>query len=370
MCDYFRTQTLCQSISLWTQGERGMESSGPLKKTPRRREHGASARQRRDRNVPTEQTRHFQQAARVDGIRARTRSAGRLPAGLRDRVARRLAAGQREDGGWAGRAGGSDLYYTSFALRLADALDLEDARLWQGAAGFLRSGVNMAGVADVLNLIESWEILDRRLSKPAAGGQGVVRVEDALSPFRRRDGFALRPGGPLSCYATFMAWRACMAAAAPAPWLEEAATAVAATQRPDGGFAEAEAESSGASSTAAALCLFCAAGSGHGAERRAAAFLASLRRADGGFAANALAHNGDLLSTFTALVALSFWAESHVARLGDAARFVRGLSRDGGWLSCASDTGTDVEYAYYGFASLCVLASLAEARTSSRMDCG
>jgi geranylgeranyl transferase type-2 subunit beta len=40
-----------------------------------------------------------------------------LPEPVRQRHARYLLAAQREDGGFAGREGGSDLYYTGFALR-------------------------------------------------------------------------------------------------------------------------------------------------------------------------------------------------------------------------------------------------------------
>ena len=43
--------------------------------------------------------------------------AERIPAELRQRCLTVIHAGQQPDGGWAGREGDSDLYYTSFALR-------------------------------------------------------------------------------------------------------------------------------------------------------------------------------------------------------------------------------------------------------------
>ena len=43
--------------------------------------------------------------------------AARLPARFLAREAAYVAAAQRPDGGFAGRRGGSDLYYTSFGLR-------------------------------------------------------------------------------------------------------------------------------------------------------------------------------------------------------------------------------------------------------------
>jgi hypothetical protein len=47
----------------------------------------------------------------------------RLPADLRARHAGYLRAGQYADGGWSGREGGSDLYYTAFGLRGLMVLD-------------------------------------------------------------------------------------------------------------------------------------------------------------------------------------------------------------------------------------------------------
>ena len=40
-----------------------------------------------------------------------------LPEAMRARQAKYLLAAQQEDGGFAGREGGSDLYYTGFGLR-------------------------------------------------------------------------------------------------------------------------------------------------------------------------------------------------------------------------------------------------------------
>ena len=64
--------------------------------------------------------------------------AGNLPEQFRARQGAFLAAAQREDGGFGGRKGGSDLYYTSFALRgLAILGELNDDVAGR-AAGFLQ----------------------------------------------------------------------------------------------------------------------------------------------------------------------------------------------------------------------------------------
>src|SRR6516225_3891888 len=48
----------------------------------------------------------------------------RRPADYRARHAAYLTAAQNADGGFSGRAGGSDLYYTAFALRGLAILDV------------------------------------------------------------------------------------------------------------------------------------------------------------------------------------------------------------------------------------------------------
>ena len=61
-----------------------------------------------------------------------------LPDGFRSRHSEYLLAAQRPDGGFAGRQGGSDVYYTMFALRSAELLLPADERLWRGAAQYAR----------------------------------------------------------------------------------------------------------------------------------------------------------------------------------------------------------------------------------------
>src|SRR4051794_13808626 len=62
----------------------------------------------------------------------------RLPADLRTRQAAWLAARQNPDGGWSGREGGSDLYYTGFALRGLAALGELTPEIAGRTADYLR----------------------------------------------------------------------------------------------------------------------------------------------------------------------------------------------------------------------------------------
>src|SRR5439155_11466437 len=62
----------------------------------------------------------------------------RLPAALRQRQAHYLASKQNPDGGFSGREGDSDLYYTGFALRGLAVLDALTPEICAMASGFLR----------------------------------------------------------------------------------------------------------------------------------------------------------------------------------------------------------------------------------------
>src|SRR5436190_1669891 len=62
----------------------------------------------------------------------------RLPMDFRQRHVAYLAACQNPDGGFSGREGESDLYYTGFALRGLSVLDALTPEIGQRSAGFLR----------------------------------------------------------------------------------------------------------------------------------------------------------------------------------------------------------------------------------------
>src|SRR5580704_18685179 len=61
----------------------------------------------------------------------------RLPADVRNRHADYLRAAQNADGGFSGREGGSDLYYTGFGLRGLAVLNALTPEISERAAGFL-----------------------------------------------------------------------------------------------------------------------------------------------------------------------------------------------------------------------------------------
>src|SRR5438093_13457636 len=84
-----------------------------------------------------------------------------LPEDLRARHSRYLLGAQRDDGGFAGREGDSDLYYTSFALRSLAMLGELYGPPAERAAAFLRSRLRgQESIVDFLSLIYGAALLE------------------------------------------------------------------------------------------------------------------------------------------------------------------------------------------------------------------
>src|SRR5262245_7560679 len=116
----------------------------------------------------------------------------RLPAEVRARHAAYLQAAQNSDGGFSGREGGSDLYYTGFALRGLAVLDALTPALCERAAHFLRGSLTrQASVVDFFSLLYACLLVQ------SGGGPDVLgdsppdwpdRVAQTLEGFRTADG--------------------------------------------------------------------------------------------------------------------------------------------------------------------------------------
>src|SRR5262245_62106860 len=85
---------------------------------------------------------------------------GRFPPGMRPGHAAFLRSTQRPDGGFPDREGGSDLYYTGFALRGLAALDALEDDVAARAADYLRASLaRQATVVDFYSLLYSCLLL-------------------------------------------------------------------------------------------------------------------------------------------------------------------------------------------------------------------
>lgn len=293
--------------------------------------------------------------------------AQRLPDPLRRRHAAYFAASQNPDGGFSGRQGASDLYYTSFALRGLALLGCLDDAVARPAAAFLSQRLDQpAGVIDFLSLVYSGLILELVTGEDvfaAAGRDRSGLVAGFLGPLRREDGgYAKSPGARhSSTYATFLAASCLQLIDLPIDEPERMAALVRSRQQADGGFVElAPLKQSGANPAAAAVGLLrlldaC----DDPTAKRAAAFLAGMQNAEGGFRANTRIPVADLLSTFTALVSLADLDALESIDTSTARRYVEALERpEGGFRGGAWDDAADVEYTFYGLGSLALLTEI------------
>ncbi len=289
-----------------------------------------------------------------------------LPVDVRERNTIYLLEAQNPDGGFSGREGGSDLYYTGFALRSLAVLQALNPDLCGRAAAFLRARMTgTAGVVDFFSLVVSCYLV------PLGGGPDVLadappdwrdRVTAALESFRSPDGgYGKTPGAPHgSTYTSFLVALCLQLLDRPIPAPERLTAFVKSRRRPDGGYVEISAmKRSGTNPTAAGVGLLQIL-SELDEESRAgtAAFLAGLPSAfEGGIRANDRIPAADLLSTFTGGWTLDQLGAANkldweaVRRYADECERPIGGFRGGLW-----DEHTDVEYTFYGLGTLALAA--------------
>ncbi len=291
-----------------------------------------------------------------------------LPEDERRRQAVFLERFQTDDGGYTGRDGPADLYYSGFAVRalaLVGELTEESARR---TAEFLtaRLADELSGV-DYLSLVFTAVVLDVTHGIDVFQESGRDRcsaVCDELERFHCDDGGYAKTGRALhsSVYHTFLAM-ACRQLVGDE--LEDdqprVAQVIRARQRDDGGFVElAPLKRSGTNPTAAAVGLLRLLDAVDEKVGRAAAeFLTSMQNAEGGLRANTLIPAADLLSTFTGLVALADLNALDQVDLPAVARYVDALEQpDGGFRGGLFDDVADVEYTFYGLGLRALLATV------------
>jgi geranylgeranyl transferase type-2 subunit beta len=290
----------------------------------------------------------------------------RLPDDVRARHADFVRRRQGADGGFPGREGGSDLYYTGFALRSLAVLGGLTPDLLGRSADFLRSALAaQASVVDFFSLLYSCLLVQ------AGGGPDVLagapadwpeRVAAVLETYRTADGGYAKNAGAASgsTYHTFLVGLCYQLLGRKLPRPDEALRFVAARRREDGGYVEiGPMRRSGTNPTAAAVGVLQLLGVEVSDDVRAgvAGFLAEMPSLEGGLRANGRAPLADLLSTFTGAWTLAELGE--LGRVDTAAllSYAQSLALpDGGFRGGLWDDGTDVEYTFYGLGVLALLA--------------
>lgn len=295
-----------------------------------------------------------------------TRGAERFPDDLRRRHLDFLRRAQNPDGGFSGREGESDLYYTSFALRGLALLKALEGPLAQKAGAYLRSSMTgQTTVVDFLSFLYSALLLQ------LVGGVDVLsdapsdwpeRVAKTLETFRTPDrGYNKSPGAASgSTYHTFLVGLCYQLLGIDWPDHDGLLKFVRSRRREDGGFVEVGAmRRSGTNPTAAGIGIL------HltlGFQLPAAEvepvlnFLLEMPSDEGGLRANDRIPLADLLSTFTGCWSLHLLGGLDRIHVPRARQYAESLQRsDGGFLGGLWDEATDVEYTFYGLGCLALL---------------
>ncbi len=288
-----------------------------------------------------------------------------LPEELRARHSGYLLARQRDDGGFAGREGGSDLYYTGFALRSLAMLGELYGAPAERAAGFLRSRLaGQESIVDFLSLVYGAALIDSAAGIDVfAGADANWRdaVAMALEKLRRSDGGYAKgaEGSASSTYHTFLVLL-CQQLIGREPTEPAGIVGFVRSQRCDeGGFREIRASKrAGTNPTAAAIGSLRILNALDEATRLDTIdFLAEMQMDDGGLRANTRIPIADLLSTFTGLLTLQDLRAADEINLDGVRKFAESLElEEGGFRGAEWDPAYDVEYTFYGLGTLGLLA--------------
>ena len=293
-----------------------------------------------------------------------TIGAAQLPVDLQQLHANYVLAQQRSDGGWAGREGESDLYYTSFALRSLAILGLLEGSVAQHAGAFLQSRLSAhESLVDLMSLVYSAKLIEASCGVDAfAGAQAAwsVRLASLLERLRRDDfGYSKSFEGRVgSTYQTFLVLLCLELIERPIPDPERIANFLRSQRQIDGGFLEVRVgKRSGSNPTAAAIGALQVLGQLTPEIATAAAdFLIDLQTDEGGWQANTRIPLPDVLSTFTACVTLADIDQLDRIDRDAARRYVLRMQRaSGGFCGFEFDPAQDVEYTFYGLGLLSLL---------------
>lgn len=280
-----------------------------------------------------------------------------------------IRSAQRSDGGFRGREGDSDLYYTSFAVRALAMLGGLSADECQSIARYLRRfDWRTLGAIDLMN----W--LATALAVQAFGGDDLLadapddwaqQMIARLEAVRTKDGGYAKSteGAAGSTYHSFLVTLTYELLGSLPPRPNALVQFVYDRQRDDGGFVEiGPMKSSGTNPTAAAVGLLSICNRIDGELKQDVVdFLRLTWSAEGGFQANTRIPFPDALSTFTGLLTVQDLDIQNLVSEMSIERFlVEWLEfPTGGFRAASWDAEADVEYTFYGLGCLALLWSQA-----------
>lgn len=293
----------------------------------------------------------MQNAETPDTITARMIAAAQRSAELLSAEARRRIAGFIEsrmcgDGGYRGLASGSDIYYAVFAVQTLLAIDapLNAKRTSKYLQRFADGGgLDLVNLACLIRL-------DALLSRPKAaraGAEGLVRFTSADGGYATEEDSVTS-----SAYGAFLAVASYEDARLAVPHAPAIVKALQCLRCPDGGYANQRGLAVGTTSATAAAVVVQKALTGVASEE-ALEWLFARAGDDGGFRAWPGVPVGDLLSTATALHALSMGGADPAALRERSLGFIEAHWDDsGGFCGHAGEAVPDCEYTFYGLLAL------------------
>ena len=276
-----------------------------------------------------------------------------------------LLSQQTESGGFKGREGDADLYYTGFAVRALAVTGGMDAECSRKVAAYLRTIDPLTlGVIDLLSwlysalVVQTSDGTDLLLELPQ---DFIPRVTAGIENNRTADGgYAKSNEGALgSTYQSFMVALAYVLLGQKLPRRNAMVQFLFDRQRDDGGFVEiAPMKRSGTNPTAAAVALLRQL---NAIESDIAddvlGFLTDVVSTEGGFQANTRIPFADGLSTFTGLLTAHDLGRRDLMPPDKILDWVTNSLElpTGGFRGASWDQQADVEYSFYGLGILGLL---------------
>ena len=285
---------------------------------------------------------------------------------IRVKHGRWLMSQQRPDGGFAGREGDSDPYYTAFALRALWILGELDETIGGRAAQFLRSRLDKReSIIDMISLIFSAAICEMAVGQIVLSDDDEAWRENVgrlLGSLRTGDGgFAKTPEGRAgSTYQTFLSVLCHQLIEIDVPDQRNIESFLESQAHVDGGYLEIRAaKRAGVNPTAAAIGTLKALDRLDPTRHESTSeFLADMQSDEGGLSANTRIPFADLLSSCTGLITLTDLSATARVDVGAIQRYALSMQApDGGFVGFALDQTADVEYTFYGVATLALCSA-------------
>lgn len=278
-----------------------------------------------------------------------------------------LVAHQMDDGGFRGREGESDLYYTSFAVRGLAMLDGLDSETATRVGEFLESHDPMRlSIVDLLSWLSTAvavQLAGGTIPKAVQAPDWPDHIAQRLESVRTSDGGYAKnaEGAAGSTYQSFLVVLSYELTGQTPPRPNALIQFLYDRQRDDGGFVEiAPMKRSGTNPTAAAVAVLNLLGALDEEIRSDVRdFLRQVKSDEGGFQANTRIPFADGLSTFTGLLTLQDLQIDDVLSEKQVLNYLSGWLEfpTGGFRGASWDEQADVEYTFYGLGNFALLAS-------------